>query len=92
MIVGEIAVLNRLSDEWPQYKSFICGLKVKHNIERTDKFLFFNEENSPEKFFRNRERSHLHISRAGLFQNPFENVRHLEDIAQISLMGTVRER
>jgi len=92
MVVGQITVFDGLSDEGPKDKSFIRGLEIEDYVERTNKILFLDEENSSEKFFGDRERCHLHVSRAGLIKNPFEDVRHLKDVTKISLKRRLGQR
>lgn len=92
VIGSEIAVLHSLSDERPKDKSLIGSLEIQHNIEREDKLLLFDEENSPEELLRDRERSYPHLSRAGLIENPSQDVSHLQNIAHISLIRVRTER
>ena len=94
MVVGEIAVLDSLRDERPQFESFVSSLEIEDYIERAHKALLLDEKYTAEEFFGDREGSHPDVSRPGLAKNPFKHVRHLERVTQIRLVavGTQRQK
>lgn len=50
MIGREIAALHSLSDERPQDKSLICGLEVKHDVERLNEAVLLDEKYPAKEF------------------------------------------
>jgi hypothetical protein len=49
VVVSEIAVFNRLLDEWPENESFIRGFEIEDDRERVDKPFLLDEEYSTEE-------------------------------------------
>lgn len=92
VVISEVCALYNLGDERPQFERLVGGLVVENKVNATDLISLADEEKAAQKFLGYGERGLPHLGIADLLQNPFEDVGHLNRVAQISLIRLLDER
>ena len=85
VVVGEVRMLYDLRDESPQAERFLSGFEIEHQMYAVHVSRLGDEVQPSDELLRDGEGRLPNGTPAYLSKSPFDNIRHLERVSQITL-------